>query len=144
MQACERDDQSDADQMVNTVKKGTSRCQHQKFENPQSESKQLSSRHTWNLHVKNKWKKNPTLKQMPAWYPLFNCYLIYLLPLGWLFGSYFIELLPSHLKVMSSLNWANLNCIFMIPKCYLSIQRSNCKLLAIGAESNNKYCKEFN
>ena len=93
----------------------------------------------WNLHVKNKWKE--TIQQQASVAPSFHCILIYLLSLGCLFGSYFIKLLPSHLKIMPSLNWASLHCIFMIPKCYLSIQSSNCKLLAIRTESNNKNCK---
>lgn len=83
MQACERDDQSDADQMVNTVKKGTSRCQHQKFENPQSESKQLSSRRTLKSSCEKQVEEKPNSKANASMVPSFQL-LSHLLTSPWL------------------------------------------------------------
>lgn len=65
------------------------------------------------------------------------------LALGCLLGCDFIQLLPPHLEVVPALDGASLHCIFMVPKCYLAIQGSNCQLLAIGTEGDNKNCKEF-
>lgn len=137
--------QNDANWWVITAKdkKDPSRCQvRQSFKIQHQNQNIRTADALWNLPIKSKWKE--TIQKQTSVAPSFHCNLIYLLSLGCLFGSYFIKLLPSHLKIMPSLNWASLHCIFMIPKRYLSIQSSNCKLLAIRTESNNKNCKEFN
>lgn len=84
-----------------------------------------------------------TIQKQPSEAPSCHCSPLYVLALGCLLGSYFIQLLPPHLEIVPALNGASLRCIFMIPKCYLAIQSSNCELLAIRTEGNNKNCKEL-